>query len=92
MGLLSLAGPLCLCRGGTEVLPAEGGDEHGSGQVHGRQVVGPGGKAGLGQQGLLSDCSQDVQRLLPRRVGEGDLVQNLKTEMLFVLNCTNIVT
>lgn len=67
MGSLSLhvAGSLCLCCSGAEVLPAEGGEQHGSRQVHGRQVVGPGGEAGLRQHGLLPDYSQDVQGLVP---------------------------
>ena len=32
---LHVSGALCLCRGGAEVLPAERGQQHGGGQVHG---------------------------------------------------------
>lgn len=95
VGSLSLAGPLRLCHSGAEVLPAEGGQEHGGRQVHGRQVVGPGGQAGLGEQRLLPDDGQDLQRLLLGRVGQGDLVQNLwrETERRrpLVLNCPFIL-
>lgn len=91
VGSLSLAGTLRLGCRGAEVLPAEGGEEHGGRQVHGRQVVGPGGQAGLGEQGLVPDDGQDLQRLLSRRVGHGDLVQNLWRETErgrpLVLNC-----
>lgn len=66
--------------GGTQVLPTEGGQEHGGRQVHGRQVVGPGGQAGLWQRGLLLDDIQDVQGFVPRRVGEGDLLEYLWRE------------
>lgn len=75
---LHVSGALRLRCRGAEVLPAESGEQHGGGQVHGRQVVGPGGEAGLRQGGLISDHSQDVQGLVPRRVGEGDLLQNLQ--------------
>lgn len=80
VGLLPLAGTLRLGCRSAQVLPAEGGEEHGGRQVHGRQVVGPGGQAGLGEQGLVPDDGQDLQRLLPGRVGQGDLVQNLWRE------------
>lgn len=79
-GSLTLAGPLRLGRGSAEVLPAEGSEEHGGRQVHGRQVVGPGGQAGLGEQRLVPDDGQDLQRLVPGRVGQGDLVQDLWRE------------
>lgn len=89
---LSLTGTLRLGGCGAEILPAEGGEEHGGRQVHGRQVVGPGGQAGLGEQGLVPDDGQDLQRLLPGRVGQGDLVQDLWQETArgrkLVLNCT----
>lgn len=74
---LSLAGTLRLGCRGAEVLPAKGGEEHCSRQVHGRQVVGPGGQAGLGEQGLVPDDGQNLQRLLPGRISQGDLVQDL---------------
>lgn len=54
-------------------------------------MVGPGGQAGLGEQGLVPDDSQDLQRLLPGWVGHRDLVQNLWRETErgrpLVLNC-----
>jgi len=52
---LHVARALWLCCGGAEVLPAESGEQHGGRQVHERQVVGPGGEAGLRQGGLLFD-------------------------------------
>lgn len=58
----------------AEVLPAESGQQHGGRQVHGRQVVGPGGEAGPRQDGLLLDYSQDAQRLVPGWILEGDLL------------------
>lgn len=77
---LHVPGPLSLRCGGAQVLPAEGGEQHGSRQVHRRQVVGPGGQAGLRQRGLLLDDGQDVQGFVPRRVGQGDLLENLQRE------------
>lgn len=44
---LHVPGALSLRGGGVQVLPTEGGQQHGGGQVHGGQVVGPGGQAGL---------------------------------------------
>lgn len=44
---LHVAGALRLRCRGAEVLPAEGGEQHGSRQVHGRQVMGRRGEAGL---------------------------------------------
>lgn len=60
-----VSGALRLRCSGAEILPAEGGEQHGSRQVHGRQVVGPGGEAGLRQSRLVPDDSQDVQGLVP---------------------------
>lgn len=62
--LLSLHVPcaLGLCCSSTEVLPAEGSKQHGSRQIHGGQIVGSSGIAGLG---LLSYYSKDVQGLVP---------------------------
>lgn len=75
---LHVPGALSLRCGGVQVLPTEGGQQHGGRQVHGGQVVGPGGQAGLRQRGLLLDDGQDVEGFVPGRVSQGDLLEYLR--------------
>lgn len=62
----------------TEVLPAECGEEHGSREVHGGEVVGAGRETGLGQGGLLLNPTQDTQSLVSGGVRQGHLVEDLE--------------
>lgn len=77
---LHVPGALSLRCRGVQVLPTEGGEQHGGRQVHGGQVVGPGGQAGLRQPGLLLDGGQDVEGFVPGRVSQGDLMEYLRRE------------
>ena len=76
---LHVGGSRCLSSSySTEVLPAECGEEHGSREVHGREVVGAGREAGLGQGGLLLNPSQDTQSLVSGGVRQGHLLDDLE--------------